>query len=212
MWLASPLARYGCKQEGSGIFEKGVKPLVSLLSAVGITPNMLTVMGLVLTALSLVFYSWSRVDRLNLVYAALLIALGGLLDGLDGPLARLTGRQSNVGAFLDSFTDRVSDILLTVGFLLTGLVDVYLAVAMLSTSMLVSYARARGEALNVSLKEVGLGERAVRILAAIVGTLAASLLDVGLTAAAMFIVVVASITVVQRVWTTLTVLHGRERG
>jgi phosphatidylglycerophosphate synthase len=199
-------------RRGRGFFEKGVKPLVSLLSAVGITPNMLTVMGLVLTALSLVFYSWSRVDRLNLVYAALLIALGGLLDGLDGPLARLTGRQSNVGAFLDSFTDRVSDILLTVGFLLTGLVDVYLAVAMLSTSMLVSYARARGEALNVSLKEVGLGERAVRILAAIVGTLAASLLDVGLTAAAMFIVVVASITVVQRVWTTLTVLHGRERG
>jgi archaetidylinositol phosphate synthase len=199
-------------KRGRGFFEKGVKPLVSLLSAVGITPNMLTVMGLVLTALSLVFYSWSRVDRLNLVYAALLIALGGLLDGLDGPLARLTGRQSNVGAFLDSFTDRVSDILLTVGFLLTGLVDVYLAVAMLSTSMLVSYARARGEALNVSLKEVGLGERAVRILAAIVGTLAASLLDVGLTAAAMFIVVVASITVVQRVWTTLTVLYGRERG
>jgi archaetidylinositol phosphate synthase len=199
-------------RRGRGFFEKGVKPLVSLLSAVGITPNMLTVMGLVLTALSLVFYSWSRVDRLNLVYAALLIALGGLLDGLDGPLARLTGRQSNVGAFLDSFTDRVSDILLTVGFLLTGLVDVYLAVAMLSTSMLVSYARARGEALNVSLKEVGLGERAVRILAAIVGTLAASLLDFGLTAAAMFIVVVASITVVQRVWTTLTVLHGRERG
>jgi archaetidylinositol phosphate synthase len=199
-------------RRGRGFFEKGVKPLVSLLSAVGITPNMLTVMGLVLTALSLVFYSWSRVDRLNLVYAALLIALGGLLDGLDGPLARLTGRQSNVGAFLDSFTDRVSDILLTVGFLLTGLVDVYLAVAMLSTSMLVSYARARGEALNVSLKEVGLGERAVRILAAIVGTLVASLLDVGLTAAAMFIVVVASITVVQRVWTTLTVLHGRERG
>jgi archaetidylinositol phosphate synthase len=199
-------------RRGRGFFEKGVKPLVSLLSAVGITPNMLTVMGLVLTALSLVFYSWSRVDRLNLVYAALLIALGGLLDGLDGPLARLTGRQSNVGAFLDSFTDRVSDILLTVGFLLTGLVDVYLAVAMLSTSMLVSYARARGEALNVSLKEVGLGERAVRILAAIVGTLAASLLDVGLTAAAMFIVVVASITVVQRVWTTLTVLYGRERG
>jgi archaetidylinositol phosphate synthase len=199
-------------RRGRAFFEKGVKPLVSLLSAVGITPNMLTVMGLVLTALSLVFYSWSRVDRLNLVYAALLIALGGLLDGLDGPLARLTGRQSNVGAFLDSFTDRVSDILLTVGFLLTGLVDVYLAVAMLSTSMLVSYARARGEALNVSLKEVGLGERAVRILAAIVGTLAASLLDVGLTAAAMFIVVVASITVVQRVWTTLTVLHGRERG
>jgi archaetidylinositol phosphate synthase len=199
-------------RRGRGFFEKGVKPLVSLLSAVGITPNMLTVMGLVLTALSLVFYSWSRVDRLNLVYAAFLIALGGLLDGLDGPLARLTGRQSSVGAFLDSFTDRVSDILLTVGFLLTGLVDVYLAVAMLSTSMLVSYARARGEALNVSLKEVGLGERAVRILAAIVGTLAASLLDVGLTAAAMFIVVVASITVVQRVWTTLTVLHGRERG
>jgi phosphatidylglycerophosphate synthase len=199
-------------RRGRGFFEKGVKPLVSLLSTVGITPNMLTVMGLVLTALSLVFYSWSRVDRLNLVYAALLIALGGLLDGLDGPLARLTGRQSNVGAFLDSFTDRVSDILLTVGFLLTGLVDVYLAVAMLSTSMLVSYARARGEALNVSLKEVGLGERAVRILAAIVGTLAASLLDVGLTAAAMFIVVVASITVVQRVWTTLTVLYGRERG
>ena len=199
-------------RRGRGFFEKSVRPVVAFLSAAGLTPNMLTVMGLVFTTMSLVFYSWARFDRLNLIYAALMVALGGLLDGLDGPLARLTGKQSSVGAFIDSFTDRVSDILISAGFLLTGFVDAYVAFAMLSTSMLVSYARARGEALNVSLKEVGWGERAVRVLAVLVGTVAAYFVDYGLTAAALFVAAVTSVTVVQRVRATLTVLHGRERG
>jgi len=194
------------------LFEQIVRPLVSAFWSAGLTPNMLTVLGVVMTAFSLIFYGWAKFDRVYFLYACLFVALGGLFDGLDGPLARLSGRQTSAGAFIDSFTDRISDIFIAVGFMLTGFVDAYVAFAMLSTSMLVSYARARGEALNVSLKEVGWGERAVRILAVLVGTVAAYFVDYGLTAAALFVAAVSSVTVVQRVRATLTVLHGRERG
>ncbi|MEM0481488.1 MAG: CDP-alcohol phosphatidyltransferase family protein [Nitrososphaerota archaeon] len=81
---------------------------------------MLTVLGLGATAAALLFYMHAKADDLYFVVAALLLAVGSLLDGLDGFLARHTGRQSNPCAFLDSFTDRVSDILVVVRFMLTS--------------------------------------------------------------------------------------------
>lgn len=135
------------------------------------------------------------------------MAAGSFLDGLDGSLARLLGSQSNFGAFLDSFTDRISDSLIVLGFLLSGAVDAVLALGMLASSMLVSYARARAEGLGVSLKEVGVGERAVRLLAAIAATFTAYINPLTLFAAAIFITVVSMITVVQRFIATAAALR-----
>ncbi len=137
-----------------------------------------------------------------------MLAVSSFLDGLDGSLARLLGSQSRFGAFLDSFTDRVSDALIVFGFLLSGVVDAVLALGMLASSMLVSYARARAEALGVSLKEVGVGERAVRLLAAIVATFTAYINPLTIFAAAVFITAVSLITVVQRFFAAAAALRG----
>ncbi len=189
-----------------GFFERAATPVAKALAYAGFSPNMLTVGGLVFTASALPFFMLTKLDKIYFLAASFFLMLGGLLDGLDGLLARHIGKQSSTGAFVDSFADRVSDSLIVVGFMLTGLVDGFLGVGMLTTSMLVSYARARAEALNVSLKDVGFGERAVRLLILIVGTLAAYFVPSSLFYAAVIVTALAVVTVIQRVWTTLSIL------
>ena len=94
--------------------------------------------------------------------------IGSLLDVLDGELARVGGKSTPFGAFLDSTTDRVSET-----FMLTAIAfvlarhdhPVYVAVAVLSVagSLLVSYTRARAEALGLR-GDVGIGSRAERVV------------------------------------------------
>lgn len=158
----------------------------------------MTALGLLLTMTSLPFYWLAQETPTYFVFAALTLALGGLFDGLDGYVARTQGKQTTFGAFLDSFTDRVSDSLVAAGFMLSGAVDPYLALTMLTSMMLVSYARARAESLNVDLKNVGIGERAVRIIAAIFGTFLAFFSPSILFFTAVFITAVSTVTVVQR--------------
>ncbi|MEM0348659.1 MAG: CDP-alcohol phosphatidyltransferase family protein [Candidatus Caldarchaeum sp.] len=195
-------------RRGRGLFEKTITPIVKLLAHSSITPNMLTAAGLILTAAATICYYLSRENLGYFLLAGVLLAVSSFLDGLDGSLARLLGSQSRFGAFLDSFTDRVSDALIVFGFLLSGVVDAVLALGMLASSMLVSYARARAEALGVSLKEVGVGERAVRLLAAIVATFTAYINPLTIFAAAVFITAVSLITVVQRFFAAAAALRG----
>ncbi|MCS7136767.1 MAG: CDP-alcohol phosphatidyltransferase family protein [Candidatus Caldarchaeum sp.] len=185
-------------KRGRKFFEKVVTPVVGSLVRANVSPNVLTVSGLLVTGVSLPFFSWGRADGVFFLLAGLLLALGSLLDGLDGLAARMMGKQTRFGAFLDSFTDRISDSFIVVGFVLSGVVDAVLAVAMLTAMMLVSYARARAESLAVDLKEVGLGERAVRLVAAVLGTFLAYVDASAILAAAFFITVVSAVTVVQR--------------
>lgn len=193
-------------RRGRSFFEKAVTPVVNAFAHMGFSPNMLTVLGLVATAASLPFFILAKAESPYFLAAATFLALGSFFDGLDGPLARLTGRNSNVGSFLDSFVDRVSDTLVVAGFMMTGFVNGFLGLAMLASSMLVSYVRARGESLNVSLKEVGLGERAVRLVAIILGTFLAYVYPLALPASALFVTAVSTVTVVQRVYVALSVL------
>ena len=93
-----------------------------------------------------------------------LLALSGLMDMLDGPVARATGRATPLGAFLDSFIDRVSDVFLIVSFVNFG-VDWGMVTALVVVSLLTSYTRARAESLGVPLEGVGLIERGERVVA-----------------------------------------------
>ncbi|MCS6769508.1 MAG: CDP-alcohol phosphatidyltransferase family protein [Candidatus Caldarchaeum sp.] len=195
-------------RRGRSLFERAAVPLVRVFARLRVSPNALTAAGVALTMFSLLFYRLTVVDRFYFLPAGFALTAAALLDGLDGSLARLTGKESKLGAFVDSMSDRISDALIVVGFMLTGYVDGFLAVAMLASSMLVSYARARGESLNVSLKEVGLGERAVRVIAAILGTFLGYVNPAAVYVSAVFISVVSSITVGQRVWATASVLRG----
>ncbi|MEM4352377.1 MAG: CDP-alcohol phosphatidyltransferase family protein, partial [Candidatus Caldarchaeum sp.] len=87
-------------RRGRALFENAALPVVKLFAKAGISPNVLTAAGVGLTSLSLAFYGLARVERVYFLAAGFVLSLGALLDGLDGSLARLTGSQSRMGAFV----------------------------------------------------------------------------------------------------------------
>ena len=97
--------------------------------------------------------------------------LSGFFDVLDGAVARATGRTSQRGAFLDSTLDRVSEVVVFLGILVGGYVSPFLVLVALSLSLLVSYTRAKGDALGVNLAGIGVGERSERLIVLIVTSL-----------------------------------------
>ena len=135
---------------------------------------------------------------------AVILIFGTLFDGLDGTLARATGKTSDFGAFLDSTMDRAGEAVIYAGIAagaaMSGTTEVIgLATLALGLGSLVSYVRARGEALGVRA-DVGLAQRAERAAVLIVGLLAGGLLSATwLTAALALISVASAITVVQRI-------------
>ena len=147
-------------------------PIINLLSRVGVTPNQLTVLGL-LVSIGAAFLATQG----HFLEAGITLAVAGILDLLDGGLARATGKSSSQGALLDSLADRISEIALLLGILIYYVcrgsdfwwqpVLVYLALA---NGFLVSYLRARSESLGVAAK-VGVMTRSERVLVLIIGLL-----------------------------------------
>jgi CDP-diacylglycerol--glycerol-3-phosphate 3-phosphatidyltransferase len=172
------------------------------LARTRVTPNALTTAGVLLCgAASILVLFENRNAILFYWLAAGVFVAGSILDILDGALARAGGKTTPFGAFLDSTTDRVSE-----GFMLTAIAyvfarhgrDVFVAVAMAAVagSFLVSYTRARAEALGLR-GDVGIGSRAERV-AVITAGLVLAPWGV-LPWAIVFLTVTAWITVVQRV-------------
>jgi CDP-diacylglycerol--glycerol-3-phosphate 3-phosphatidyltransferase len=139
------------------------------LARTRVTPNALTTSGVLLCgAASILVLSEGRNELLFYWLAALVFVVGSLLDILDGALARAGGKTTPFGAFLDSTTDRISE-----GFMLTAIAyilathhhPVFVAVAMAAVagSFLVSYTRAKAEALGLR-GDVGIGSRAERVV------------------------------------------------
>lgn len=175
--------------------------LAVAFSKAHISPNTLTFLS-VLVALA--GYASAYYFRRGVLLAALMLA-SGFLDALDGALARLTGKASKQGAFLDSFADRVCETIFAFGLLELGF-NPAVVLAYLALSMMVSYARARGEGLGVSTAGVGLMERAERLIALAVASTAA---DYSLEVSQYIIVatvVLTAVTVVERfayIWRAL---------
>jgi CDP-diacylglycerol--glycerol-3-phosphate 3-phosphatidyltransferase len=137
----------------------------------------------------------------QLQLAGLLLILTLAFDAVDGTLARLTGMTTRFGAFLDSTLDRWAEIALYVALVwhylhVSNDLGVMLAVAALSSSLMVSYTRARAEGIGVACKE-GILTRFERLLILIVG------LVFGLDDWALGIIaILATFTAVQRIWLT----------
>jgi CDP-diacylglycerol---glycerol-3-phosphate 3-phosphatidyltransferase len=186
---------------------------VTGLTRTRITPNALTASGVTLCAVAsaLVLFE-SRNEIVFYWLAAVIFVLGSLLDILDGALARAGGKTTPFGAFLDSTTDRVSE-----GFMLTAIAWVLarhhhptfvaVAVAAVAGSFLVSYTRARAEALGLR-GDVGIGSRAERVVV-ITGGLVLAPWGV-LPWSLVLLACTAWITVVQRVLHVRTQLFERE--
>ena len=139
------------------------------LARTRVTPNALTTAGVTLcVAASVLVYFEYRNEILFFWLGATVFVIGSILDILDGALARAGGKTTPFGAFLDSTTDRVSE-----GFMLTAIafvlakhhhpVFVAVAVTAVAGSFLVSYTRAKAEALGLR-GDVGIGSRAERVV------------------------------------------------
>jgi len=129
----------------------------------GLPPTFWSAMGLVFSILSSLVYARQFLSGEAL--AGALYLTSGLMDALDGTIARLSGKVLLLGGFLDSVADRIAEIAVHVGILLGGYAPPHLILLSLAFSLLVSYVRAKGDSLNISLVGVGLGERAERIAA-----------------------------------------------
>ena len=143
-------------------------PVARLLLRAHMRPNQLTVLGLgVSIAAGYAFFD----GRLRL--AAALLAVAGLFDFFDGALARLAGRESAFGAFLDSVVDRYSDLIVLLGIVLLyermdGTAGVFFTMATLVGTIMVSYTKARAQSIGVRC-EIGVMERPERLIALIAG-------------------------------------------
>jgi len=151
------------RENTRGYLEAIVKPLGRL----GVTPNTLTALGLILSLISAYLFYLGK-PRL----AALVLLVGSLIDALDGTLARLTGKVSRFGAFLDSTFDRVSDGAILFGIALGNLADWRVAFITFMGAYLVSYERCRAELAGSGKLAVGIAERAERLLILIAFSLA----------------------------------------
>lgn len=169
-------------------FDKILFGLASALHSAGLSPNLLTVLGLIFAILASLAYYYK-----SLSIALISLLLSGFIDMMDGVLARAYGGATKFGAFLDSFSDRLGELVIYSGILLSGLASPAFSLAALASSFLVSYTRAKGEAEGVTM-QVGVGERAERLIILAVATLVGQI-EVGI----ILVAVLASFTVAQRI-------------
>ncbi|GCC10236.1 CDP-diacylglycerol--inositol 3-phosphatidyltransferase [archaeon] len=149
-----------------GIANSIIIPIAKIFAFLRISPTLITIMGFVASVIAALSFYTS-----NLSLALVFLILAGFFDVMDGAVARLLNRISNFGAFFDSVLDRYSDAAVLIG--LTLYLHAYLlGMFALAGSFMVSYTRARAEHY-ITKCDVGLGERAERLIILII-TLAAA--------------------------------------
>jgi len=132
------------------------------LSRLGIPPTGWTILGLLFALFASLAYATGNLS--GQVSGGVFILVSGLIDILDGAVARATGKITKRGAFLDSTLDRVGEVAIYAGIMIGSYTSPLWVLVAVTFSLLVSYTRARGEALGVKLSGVGIGERSERLL------------------------------------------------
>jgi len=171
----------------------------------GLTPNQVSLLGVLSALFSAYLYWGSQFDVAMLTVAALFLLISGFFDALDGVLARLYGEVTVFGGFLDSLLDRYADAFVFLGiifgWLKTDPVWMFWGFAALVGSLLVSYSRARAEAAGIKMESVGIAERAERIIILAVATLLSTVPNWAdaLGWSMVLLAVLTNLTVLQRV-------------
>jgi archaetidylinositol phosphate synthase len=155
-------------------FREKLIPITTVIgnnfASLGLSPTFWTMIGFGFAILSSIFFGITNflnqqgIDFPSQIFASIMLLLSGFFDIVDGSVARVTKRSTTKGAFLDSNFDKISEALIFIGIAIGGLSNPVLAMIALSSSILVSYLRARSESLGIELKGVGIGERAERLL------------------------------------------------
>jgi CDP-diacylglycerol--glycerol-3-phosphate 3-phosphatidyltransferase len=185
---------------------------ISSLARTRITPNALTTGGVSLcAAASVLVYFEYRHELLFFWLGAAVFVIGSVLDILDGALARQSGKGTPFGAFLDSTTDRVSEAMMLGAIALISAregneIALGFTVAAIVGSFLVSYTRARAEALGLK-GDIGIGSRAERVVVITAGLVLAPW---GLLPWAIYVLTATAwFTVGQRVFSVRSQLRAR---
>ncbi|MBA3975935.1 MAG: CDP-alcohol phosphatidyltransferase family protein [Candidatus Solibacter sp.] len=182
-----------------------IKLIVKALALSRISPNALTLIGLLINIYAAVLLAQGR-----FLAAGLVIIGAGIFDMVDGRVARATGQVTRFGGFFDSVIDRYSDLALLMGLLVYYAnvgrnFYVVLTAVVMTASVMISYTRSRSENTIPSCK-VGFLERPERIVLFIIGALFDRMAPV-----LWVIAVVGNITVIHRMWHTWLVTREMDR-
>ncbi|MBC8157069.1 CDP-alcohol phosphatidyltransferase family protein [Armatimonadetes bacterium] len=155
-------------------FREKITPITTRIGnnfgSLGLSPTFWSMIGFAFAILSSIFFGLTNfLNQQGLefpwqVIASIMLLISGFFDIVDGSVARVMKKTTTRGAFLDSNFDKVSEALIFIAIAIGGLSNPILAMIALSTSILVSYLRARAESLGIELKGIGVGERAERLL------------------------------------------------
>ncbi len=172
--------------------------IVHGLALTRVSPNVLTFIGLVINIAAATLFGFANAEnqRRMFLYAGLVILGAGIFDMVDGRVARATGQVTTFGAFFDSVIDRYSDVALFFGLLVfyaraNRFFYLVLVAFVMTGSVMVSYTRARAEAL-IGKCQVGFMERPERIVLVLIGAVTNRM---------------APVLWVLAVFSTLTVIH-----
>ena len=174
-----------------GILQPTLEKIGKAFASTGLSANFWTWVGLVFALASALVYGLGI--EFGLIIGGILLLVSGFFDMVDGQVARATGKTSQKGSYLDSMFDKIAEVAIFLGLLVGGYAEPYLVMLAITLSLLVSYARAKSDALNIKLQGVGIGERAERLLViAIIGIIGY------MEPAVIIVAVIAGITLVQR--------------
>ena len=191
--------------ESRGRIKKVFEPIALGMGRLGLTPNGLTLIGFAITAVGAML-----VGAQAWIIGGIVVFVGGVFDMFDGTLARATGKASKFGAYMDSTFDKAGEILVFLGCIAAlananvGTVPVLVAAAAMGASIMVSYTRAKSDALGYSsgmgLAAVGIMPREIRLVIISLGiVLTGTSIGTSAIEFALGVVLVgAVITVIQR--------------
>jgi len=186
-------------------------PITTLIGnnfgSLGLSPTFWSMIAFAFAILSSIFFGLSNflseqgIVFPSQIFASTMLLISGFFDIVDGSVARVSKRSTSRGAFLDSNFDKISEALIFIGIAIGGLSSPILAMIALSTSILVSYIRARAESLGIELKGVGIGERAERLL--ILSICGFIPISGSIQWGIIIIIILSSFSFIQRFWFVL---------
>ena len=175
--------------------EAALTLLAKSLHSLGLNPFSLSLLGLICGFLSGILYYVLAMRPSILWVPAIFLLLSGLFDALDGAMARVYGQVTRFGGVIDSLFDRIGEVFVYCGIILSGLSSLFWGLTALVASLMVSYIRSRAEAAGAKMEGVGIAERPERILilavANFIGQIELGLIVIGC---------LATLTLLHRVW------------
>lgn len=192
-------------------FREKLVPITTLIGnnfgSLGLSPTFWSMTAFAFAILSSIFFGLSNflseqgIAFPSQIFASTMLLISGFFDIVDGSVARVSKRSTSRGAFLDSNFDKISEALIFIGIAIGGLSSPILAMIALSTSILVSYIRARAESLGIELKGIGIGERAERLL--ILSICGLIPISGSIQWGIIIIIILSSFSFIQRFWFVL---------